>query len=219
MAPIELRIVDVFVRIVFSLAALVLSMSGAPIAAAHTALSDSDPTAESTVDSPPTAITLIFTEDINPAFVNVVFSGADGRNWIWGDPRVDGPRVSATVQPDAPPAGSYTVGYRVVSADGHPVSGSYTFTIAGVAAGAPSTSAGPGPTTSAPPVAAPAGTDTKTSVITAAVAGLALGAIIAFWQSRKHRRNKTIRGIAPETGRPDDDDEPRSKARPAEDGD
>ncbi len=187
-----MRNVNASVRIVvMSVAVLAFWMLGAGIAHAHTELSSSDPAADASVGSPPKVITLTFTEDINSAFVNVVLTSADGRSWLSGDPRVDGPRVTATVTSDAPPAGLYTVGYRVVSADGHPVSGSYTFTIAGVQAAPPaSTSAGASPptTSAAPPTAAPAGADTKTSVITAAVAGLALGGVIVFWQSRKHRR-------------------------------
>jgi hypothetical protein len=34
----------------------------------------------------------------------------------------------------------------------------------------------------------PLGTDSRGSIITAAVVGLSLGAAIAFWQSRRHRR-------------------------------
>ena len=47
---------------------------------------------------------------------------------------VDGSTVSAPVQPLGP-AGGYTVGYRIVSDDGHPVSGLVRFTL---------TRAGPG---------------------------------------------------------------------------
>lgn len=188
-----MRILTATVRIVVtSLAALTFWMAGAGIAAAHTALSGSDPAADSSLKSPPTTITLTFTEDIDPTFVNVVLSGSDGQSWISGDPRVDGPRVITAVQQDLPPSGTYTVGYRVVSADGHPVSGSYTFSMSGVPgkASPASTSAGAAPTTTAAPVtAAPAGADNRTLVVSTAVAGAALVGVVAFWLVRKSRRN------------------------------
>lgn len=68
-----------------------------------------------------------------------------------GSPKVEGPRLTAAVGPNRPATGVYTVGYRVVSTDGHPVTGSYTFTIAGVPGeGTPS----PAPTETEPNAAA-----------------------------------------------------------------
>jgi len=177
-----------------SLGVFLLLTLGSGVAAAHTALAGSNPAKDATVAAAPDAIVLTFTEDINPAFANVVLSNAEGRKWESTAPRVEGPRLSFAIGPDRPGEGVYTVGYRVVSADGHPVTGSYSFTISGApdepaptstpaAAAAPSSS-----TTDSPVSAAPASSDTKTTVITAGVAGLALGGIIAFWQSRRNRR-------------------------------
>lgn len=179
--------------IVVSLGMLILLSSGSGIAAAHTALANSDPAKDATATTPPTTIVLTFTEDINPAFANVVVSSADGRNWVSESPRVEGPRLTAAVGPDRLANGAYTVGYRVVSADGHPVTGSYSFTVAGVPvqASPTPTTAGAAPSAAEPP-AASVGSDTKTSILTAAVAGLALGGAIAFWQSRKHRRKTAV---------------------------
>lgn len=183
------------------LGALILWSSGGGIATAHTGLASSDPAKDATVTGSPDAIVLTFTEDINPSFANIVVSSADGRNWVSGSPRVEGSRLTASVAADRPGNGEYTVGYRVVSADGHPVTGSFGFTIAG----APDEPSAPSPSPSppspaatstapaAPQPAAPAGADTKTSVLTAAVAGLALGGVIAFWQSRKRRQRTADR--------------------------
>ncbi|BBY96443.1 hypothetical protein MGALJ_61120 (plasmid) [Mycobacterium gallinarum] len=181
--------------IVASLGMLILWSSGTGIAAAHTALASSDPASDATVTTPPAAIVLTFNEDISPQFASVVVSSADGRNWISGSPQVERQRLTSAVGPDRPGNGVYTVGYRVVSADGHPVTGSYSFTIAGVSEEPPPTStpAPVAPSTAASPPSAstPATSDTRTTVITAAVAGLALGGVIAFWQSRRQRR-KTV---------------------------
>lgn len=57
-----------------SLIALVLSLPGAGIAAAHTALVDSDPARDANLTSPLIAILLTFSEVINPAFATVVLS-------------------------------------------------------------------------------------------------------------------------------------------------
>lgn len=178
--------------IVTSLAVLAFWMAGAGIATAHTALSGSDPAAGASLAAPPTVITLTFSEDINPTFVNVVLSSADGRSWISGDPRVDGPRVVTEVQPDLPTSGAYTVGYRVVSADGHPVSGSYTFTISGVPGEVPPASASASPTpsiTATPSTEAPAGSGTELKTIAVAVAGATFVGVTAFWVLNKRRRH------------------------------
>ncbi|HEY9266739.1 MAG TPA: LPXTG cell wall anchor domain-containing protein, partial [Mycobacterium sp.] len=48
--------------------------------------------------------------------------------------------------------------------------------------------------------AAKAGSDTKASVLTAAGAGLALGGLIVFWQSRRHRRKNAAEHPGSEPG-------------------
>ncbi|MGB3354384.1 MAG: copper resistance CopC family protein [Mycobacterium sp.] len=177
-----------------TLVALAFLLSGVGVAAAHTSLVGSDPVNGATVVSPLTAVVLNFSEEINPAFADVAVTSADGRNWVSGSASVEGPRLTAALGPDRLTDGLYTVGYRVVSADGHPVSGSYTFTIAGVR-DQPSPTIAPSPATpssaepSVPAPAAPEGSDTKASVLTAASVGLALGGVIAFWQHRRRRKN------------------------------
>ena len=189
-----------------TLVALGFWLSGVGVAAAHTSLVGSDPPKDASVASPLTAVMLTFSEEINPAFADVAVTSADGRNRVSGSANVEGPRLTVAVGPDRLTNGLFTVSYRVVSADGHPVSGSYTFTIAGVpeqpspttapARAAPST-AEPSP----PAPAATAGSDTKASVLTAAGAGLALGGVIAFWQSRRHRRRNAQKHPGSEPGR------------------
>ena len=182
---------------------------------AHTAvLASSDPAERTTVKSRPTMIRLTFTEDVNPKFANVVVNSTDDRIWTSGPSQVEGPRVTASLRPDMSAPGVYTVGYRVVSADGHPVSGSFTFTIASVP-GPPAPASPPtatSPTASAPPeAAAPAGSDTKTSILIAGAAGLALGCAIAFWQSRRHRRNNALRNETPPAEPPTPGDETKGR--------
>lgn len=191
-----------------ALGTLILLSCGSATAAAHTMLSSSDPAKDATVTMPPGTIVLTFNEDISPEFATVVVTSADGRTWNSGSPQVEGQRLTSAIGPDSPGNGVYTVGYRVVSADGHPVTGSYSFTIAGVSDVSPPTSvsaaAVPSPVASPPSTAAPATSDTKTTVITAAIAGLALGGVITFWQSRRHRRKAAVNDAARLSAEPPD---------------
>jgi hypothetical protein len=66
--------------------------------------------------------------------------GPDGNLWSTGDPQVDGAVVSVGVRPLGP-SGTYTVNYRVTSADGHVVSGSWSFTLTESGTGTPGPSA------------------------------------------------------------------------------
>jgi methionine-rich copper-binding protein CopC len=184
--------------VVTTLTGLTFWLWAAPVAAAHTSLISSAPAKDAQTSTSPSAVVLIFSEDINPQFATVVVNSADGHNWAAPAARVDGPRLTTDIGPQRLPDGRYTVGYRVVSADGHPVSGSYSFSVVG-AADSPPTPAAPAPTTSAPPPAtatAPTGSDTTRSLLYAGIAGLAVGGVIAFWQARKRRRD--------DRGKPDD---------------
>ena len=65
------------------------------------------------------------------------YAQGDSEGVLDGDPTVDGAVVT---QPLAPTRnGEYAIGYRVVSADGHPVSGEITFTLTDVTAAAQAT--------------------------------------------------------------------------------
>lgn len=111
-------------------------VAGVPGAAAHTDLTGSDPAADSTVSSGPARVTATFNEDLQPAFAAMTVVGPDGNLWSDGDPQVSGKTVSVAVRPLGP-AGKYTVNYRVTSADGHPVSGSWSFTVTVPSTGQP----------------------------------------------------------------------------------
>jgi len=101
---------------------------GGVSAAAHTTLTSSDPSANATLAAPPAAVTLTFNEDLAASFAAMTVLGADETNWVESPPQVHQRQLRAALTPTAP-AGAYTVNYRVVSADGHPVVGSFAFTI------------------------------------------------------------------------------------------
>ncbi|MFI8320359.1 MULTISPECIES: copper resistance CopC family protein [Streptomyces] len=123
----------------------VLLWAGAPAASAHTDLTSSTPADGATLDALPASIGLTFSDDMSQEYAKVALTAPDGTPAGAGEPRVDGKSASLAVKPGLP-SGKYTVGYRVVSADGHPVSGSYSFTVREAAPAAPS----PMPSSSTP---------------------------------------------------------------------
>lgn len=113
-----------------------LGVLAAPPAAAHTRLVRSLPGADGTVAGPD-KVGLVFSEPVRAKPLTVVVADA-GHGSYAGTPRVTGSTVTVPLA-DALPAGRYTVSYRVVSADGHPVADTFGFT----STGPPGTDAAP----------------------------------------------------------------------------
>jgi hypothetical protein len=95
---------------------------------AHSYLRATTPAASATVTAPISEVTLTFTEPIHQRFSVVVVEGPGGLSYSDGPVRV----VDTTVHQQVYPlkSGSYTVQWRVVSADSHPVEGRFGFTVA-----------------------------------------------------------------------------------------
>ena len=110
------------------LALLVVLVGGAGPASAHASLVGTAPADGSTVESAPTKVTLRFDENIRAPSV-IVVNGPDGRRADHGSTTVVDNTVAVAVRVRT--AGRYTVAYRVLSADGHPVSASIGFTFRG----------------------------------------------------------------------------------------
>lgn len=129
---------------------------GAGSASAHTRLLGSDPADGSSLDAAPARVSLEFTEAMQPDFSTVTVIGPDGAAYQSGAVTAEGGVVSVAVAPLGP-AGRYEIGYRVISEDGHPVTGSVAFTLttAGPASSAPATT-GAAAAPAAPPAAAQA---------------------------------------------------------------
>ncbi len=111
------------------LAGLLVLLPGVA-ATAHSALVGSNPATGSTIESLPAQLELRFNEtvsDISPAMV----LRRDGETVTTLVPRVDGPRLVADAPAEALPDGRYTLVWRIVSADGHPLNGVVTFTLGG----------------------------------------------------------------------------------------
>lgn len=114
---------------------LLVGVLGATPAAAHDTLEGSDPGDGATVATVPASVTLTFNEEVQNFSPVIQVTGPDGTDWADGEPTVAGVDVSVPVKAGAP-AGAYTVAYRIVSSDGHPVTGELTFTAEAAAAGA-----------------------------------------------------------------------------------
>ena len=97
-------------------------------ASAHSELVSSDPPADATLDFAPIGVGLVFNQDINESFATISVVGPGDTQWAQGTATVEGPDVSVLLE-DGLPNGQYTVGYRVTSADGHPITGSYGFSV------------------------------------------------------------------------------------------
>lgn len=121
------------------LALLALGGLAAP-ASAHASLVSSTPEADATLDALPDEVELVFSQDVRaPAYV--VVTGPDG-DVVDGSPEIDGTTVTQAVGGST--EGGYTLAYRVISADGHPISGQIAFSVGegGPAAAEPEADAG-----------------------------------------------------------------------------
>ena len=78
--------------------------------------------------TPPQRVSLTFNEPMQAGFATLTVIGPDGNAYQAGDVTADGGTVEIGVAPLGP-AGRYEIGYRVVSEDGHPVTGSVAFTL------------------------------------------------------------------------------------------
>ena len=103
----------------------------APAAAwAHAALLHTVPEASRTVNSQPAQVRLTYSEPIEPRFAIVSVTDAAGRQVTSGAPqRAPGSPQTLVTPLRRVPQGWYLVFWRVISADGHPVRGAFTFAV------------------------------------------------------------------------------------------
>lgn len=150
-----------------------------PEAMAHDELVGSTPASGAQVSTSPTQVSLTFNEEVQPGPNVVTVRGPDGTPWDSGAATVQGTVVTEAVRPFGP-AGQYTIDYRVLSEDGHPVSGTVTFTFSPVGTVTPQAPAPPRPATTATDSAPNDGATPVWPWIAGAVALIALGAAVAL---------------------------------------
>ncbi|MFC6004487.1 copper resistance protein CopC, partial [Streptomonospora nanhaiensis] len=136
-------------------AAVLVAVAAGP-AHAHETLISSSPDDGGRPAESPEEITLTFSGDIMDLGAAVVVLAPDGEPVPTGAVSVDGPEAVVPLSAELE-AGGHAVRWKVVSGDGHPISGSFTFTVGrggppppdpqtGASADAPS----PGPGAAAP---------------------------------------------------------------------
>ncbi|MGW4409577.1 copper resistance CopC family protein [Nonomuraea sp. NPDC004702] len=148
-------------------------------AQAHNVLVGSDPKDGATLSASPARVTLVFDQAVRQGYAQVGVTGADGSSWADGAAEVAAERVSVKVRP-LPAGGSYVVGYRILSSDGHPVTGKISFTMAASATGVSAGQAEQGDSAEAAEAAANGGAGMAVVWIVAALLLLAAGTAVAL---------------------------------------
>jgi len=166
------------------------ALAARPAARMHATLISSEPAKGSRLASPPARIYLVFSEEVEPSLGSIRLVGPGGRVVALksaGDPR----NVSALVAQVTTPldAGTWRVEWRIVSEDGHPIDGSFAFSVEG-ARGDTSIAAAPPPVVQHPadsmPLEPATGAEPAKSafadvpLLAAALRGLGVGFLTAF---------------------------------------
>ncbi|MET7480522.1 copper resistance protein CopC [Streptomyces sp. NPDC005648] len=126
-------------------AVLVLLVLGGGTASAHAALTATDPRDGTVLKSAPRSITLTFTESVGLLDDSFRVLDPDNRRVRTGKAE-HGPGGSDTARVTLPAKlaqGTYVVAWRAVSADSHPVSGAFTFSVGKASATVASVNPGP----------------------------------------------------------------------------
>jgi copper resistance protein C len=105
---------------------LVALLLGAGPASAHASLTGSDPEDGASLATAPSTVTLTFSENVGNG--QLVATAPDGSPVDVTGAKASGHTLTGTVAA-ADEKGRYTLAYRVVSADGHPVSGTIHYSV------------------------------------------------------------------------------------------
>jgi methionine-rich copper-binding protein CopC len=111
-------------------AACAIALSAAGSALAHPRLIRATPAAGGTVATPPSEVTIRFSEKLEPAFSSFVVRDAEGKQVDKGDgalDKKDHQLMRGSLQPVSP--GVYKVEWKAVGTDTHKVNGEFTFTV------------------------------------------------------------------------------------------
>jgi methionine-rich copper-binding protein CopC len=114
----------------------VIALAGAGTASAHAIRISTDPAPDSSVDVGPSRVSATFNERLQTNFAAMTVVGPDENLWSTGPADISGAIASVALRPLGP-TGKYTVNYRVTSADGHVVSGAWSFDLTVAGTGSP----------------------------------------------------------------------------------
>lgn len=159
----------------------------APAASAHDELVSTSPQDGSRVTTPGQVV-LRFTDDLLAIGNRVRVEGPGPAANL--STRADGRTLTASLDPNLP-AGAYRVTWRAVSADGHPRSGAFAFTLTQPATASPEPASEPtAPRTApvaAPPVPDQASTSGRLVLLLAALGALAAGLGVVAQRARTRK--------------------------------
>jgi hypothetical protein len=157
---------------------------------AHDQLVSSSPADGAGVPAP-RRVELVFSDVVLDRYGQLVVTGPDGRRYDRGAPRVLDNTIAVELAP-LPVTGRYSAAYRIVSADGHPVTGQVHFTVTAITPGA---TAAPAETRASPA----AGRDTGSTPVTAllAVGVAAVVVLVAGTEVVRRRRSRSAGGGHP----------------------
>lgn len=163
--------------------AALLGASGTALA--HNALVGSSPEEGAQLGTGPQEVRLDFNQPVRSGagYNTVTVVGPDGSHWADAPARVEGTSVRLPLG-ELGPAGVYRIGYRVLSNDGHPVSGQVSFTLTEPGGGSPV----PPPGAESPdPAAEDSGGTPIWPWIAGAVVVLALGLVLVLRLGKPRR--------------------------------
>jgi copper transport protein len=112
-------------------------------ASAHAALVRTSPAQNAIVATAPAAVVLTFSESVRPVAGKVTVIGPDGKRADTGTPNAAGKTVTIPLRSGGA-RGTYLVSFRVISADGHPVGGGYSYSVGAPSATPPTATASGG---------------------------------------------------------------------------
>ena len=147
----------------------------------HAALLRSTPSADAKLSKAPKDIRLVFSEEVVPSLSQVTLIGPTGDSTklrVTNDPH-DVHTLVGAVSPALASGGRYSVFWRVVSADGHLVDGTFSFSLAGPVATAPTAVLPPPIGSQKQPPASPTVMNAEVPAFAALLRGLGLGALMA----------------------------------------
>jgi copper transport protein len=117
-------------RIALVVVAVAAALALPAVAWAHAVLVRTTPLPSSVVNQPPALVLLTYSEAVEPRFAVVSVTNAAGQQQIAGSPRRSAADPKTLVVPlRRLSQGWYLVYWRVVSVDGHPVRGAFTFAV------------------------------------------------------------------------------------------
>jgi methionine-rich copper-binding protein CopC len=110
----------------FALAPLLLMLATSAVEA-HALLDRAEPRVGNKVSAPPHAVTLWFTQKLEPSFSSITVTNANGERVDTGKARVSGSQMSVSLRPGG--TGTYHVNWHVISVDAHTTDGNFTFQV------------------------------------------------------------------------------------------